>query len=80
MGECGWGEAVRAIIFQNINYTSKWNGYSSVHSYLNRFAKGSTIAFTARARPPIATNKAVIFSIKAVIFDVLELVELKSLP
>ena len=48
-------------------------------NYLNRFINGSIIVFIATPSPAIATKKAVIFSIKALTFDVVGCTELKSL-
>ena len=48
------------------------------HSYLNRLIRGSMIAFIATPRPTIETKKAVIFSIRALAFEVAGWTELKS--
>ncbi len=49
-----------------------------LNSHLNRFISGSTIVFIATPRPAIATKKAVVFSIRALNFEVAGWTELNN--
>lgn len=49
-------------------------------SYWNRFINGSMIAFIAIPSPAMETKNAVMFSIKALTFEVVGWTELKRIP